>query len=83
MTMVTYWTNENAPNGGTSSQIHPNTCSTEERSKRKKLILKKKFTEAILFVGPEFRAKKIEKYFFLIFTFFMSIFHIYSKSLET
>ena len=35
MIMIVYWASENDPNGGTSNQIHPNTCSTEDRAKEK------------------------------------------------
>ena len=35
--MVIYWANENDPNGGTSSETHPNTCSKEDGAKEKKI----------------------------------------------
>ena len=54
--MVIYWANENDPNGGTSSQTPPNTCSKEDGAKEKK-VFEEKFTGAIPFVGPETSGK--------------------------
>ena len=53
MAMAIYMDNENDPNGSTSSEIHPNTCRTEE----KKFFCRKTFLGVMPFVGPESSGK--------------------------
>ena len=72
MTMVIYWANENAPNGGTSSKSIQ-ILAVRRNVAKEKNFWKKKFTGAMLFMGPEFRGEKIEKYFFSNF----HVFHVY------
>ena len=68
MIMVIYWANENEPNGGTSSQIHPNTSSTEDGAKGKTFFEEKIYRGHALF--RSLAEKIIEKYFCSIFQFF-------------
>ena len=56
MVMIIYWANKNDPDGSTSSQIHANTCNTEDEAKEE-TFFGKKITGAMPFVGPGFSGK--------------------------
>ena len=71
--MTVYMANKNDPHGSTSSQIHRNTCMTEE----KKPFLKKTFTGDMPFVRPESSGKNNWDIFFSIF----HVFHVYFSCL--
>ena len=73
MVMIIYWANKNDPDGSTSSQIHANTCNTEDEAKEETFFGKKLQEPCPLWdQGLAERITKKKK-FFSIF----SIFHVY------
>ena len=77
MVMIIYWAKKNDPNGSTSSQIHANTCNTEDGAKEE-TFFGKKLQEPCPLWDPGL-AERItkKKNFFSIF----SIFHVYFSCL--
>ena len=77
MVMIIYWANKNDPDGSTSSQIHANTCNTEDEAKEETFFGKKLQEPCPLWdQGLAERITKKKKFFFYFF-YFSCLFFLY------